>query len=44
MGYRWVTPNGWLFRLAFTPFLALSGDYPEEGFFPSGGFSIGHIF
>jgi hypothetical protein len=44
LGYRWVRPSGWLFRVAFTPFLALSGDYPDSGFFPSVGLTVGRVF
>jgi hypothetical protein len=44
LGYRWIWPSGWLVRLAFTPFLALSGDYPDEGFSPSVGISVGRVF
>jgi len=43
-GYRWVSQGGWMLRLTFTPFLALSGDYPDSGFMPSGGPSFGYVF
>jgi hypothetical protein len=44
LGYRWVRPGGWMFRVAFTPFIAFSGDYPDSGFSPSAGLSVGRVF
>ena len=44
VGYRWVRENGWISRIGFTPFLPLSGDYPDSGFFPSLGISFGKAF
>jgi hypothetical protein len=44
LGYRWVRPSGWMFRVTFTPFIPLSGDYPDSGFFPSAGLTVGRVF
>jgi hypothetical protein len=47
VGYRWQPGGRTVVRLAFTPFLSLvEGDYtyPEEGFLPSVGFSLGFRF
>jgi hypothetical protein len=47
LGYRWQPGGRTVLRLAFTPFLSLvQGDhtYPDEGFLPSGGFSVGFRF
>ena len=44
LGYRWVWPSGWMFRVGLTPILTLSGDYPDDGLTPSGGLSFGRVF
>jgi hypothetical protein len=41
IGYRFRFDNGLLIRAGFTPFLALVGGYPDSGFMPSVGLSIG---
>lgn len=48
VGYRWQPADGgWMFKIAFTPFFGL-GDrdiaYPDRGFFPSAGASVGYSF
>jgi hypothetical protein len=46
-GYRYQSPgNGLLFRIGFTPFFSLddSANYPDNGFFLSGGLSLGYHF
>ena len=47
-GYRWQPADGgWTFRVGFTPFFGLGDSdvaYPERGFFPSGGVSVGYSF
>jgi len=44
LGYRWVTDGGWMSRIGVTPFYSLAGGYPEDGFFPSVGLSLGKAF
>jgi hypothetical protein len=47
IGYRYQSPGrGILFRVGLTPFLSLDNEanYPDKGFFLSGGVSIGYHF
>lgn len=47
IGYRYQKPDGlFLFRAGITPFLSLDNDanYPDKGYFPSVGVSIGFRF
>jgi hypothetical protein len=44
LGYRWRNASGWVFRFAVTPFLTLSGEYPDETFMPSVGILLGRAF
>lgn len=47
VGYRYQPPvDGLVFRAGFTPFFSLDNDanYPDSGYFPSAGISIGYHF
>ena len=47
IGYRYQPiGKGFLFRIGLTPFYSLDdkADYPDEGFFLSGGLSLGYHF
>jgi hypothetical protein len=48
VGYRYEKPNrGFLFRAGATPFYGFGAEdvaYPERGFFPSFGISLGYSF
>jgi hypothetical protein len=48
LGYRYQPASGgFMFRVAFTPFFGLGDEdeaYPDKGFFPSAGLSVGYTF
>lgn len=47
VGYRYQPARGFMFRVALTPFFGLGNEdeaYPEDGFMPSGGVSVGYSF
>jgi hypothetical protein len=47
IGYRYQPARGFMFRVALTPFFGLGDEdeaYPEDGFMPSGGLSVGYSF
>lgn len=47
VGYRFQPARGFMFRVALTPFFGLGDEdeaYPEDGFMPSGGVSVGYSF
>lgn len=48
LGYRYQPASGgFMFRVAFTPFFGLGDEdeaYPESGFMPSAGVSLGYTF
>lgn len=48
LGYRYQPADGgFMFRIAFTPFFGLGDEdeaYPEKGFMPSAGLSVGYTF
>lgn len=44
LGYRFISPNGFLFRLSFTPLVNTFSDDLGSDFFPFGGISIGKMF
>lgn len=41
VGYRYISPGGFVFRIAFTPFY---NSQAEPNFIPSGGLSFGFMF